>query len=604
MKKQFGFLVIFLCSFIFFIQINGAHSKINKKADKKASGINLKIEWSRQSGTSHDEKGASLTVNNKGLIYVIVNDKYNDTANHNTPKLICYSKTGVKQFQKVINISESIDYSYAVDIQKDKNGFMYILGFRGTFSPMLLSPCNIFSGQHLYWIAKYSPAGMKIWSRIFYHEKKLQMRTLAVNKTGTIYVGGNIRGNYVQSHSGTYAFIAKHNISGLRQWILPIYENSDIYMGHLKPKGFDSVMKINIDQFNNIFVTGYFQSKTYKSKTKGHVYHKSYWIKVFRPNQQLKWSKLITRAGYLTYPFGIKINKRRFVVTGFTYPHEDDSNQDSQSFIAMYEYKSDFSHDPQLMWYKKIGAIKDNIVDHTYSLDVNNKYIYIAGNTGETQLFRKNWIAVLNWKGELLHKKVFGSQGGDFTYKIFAQNDNTLYITGLTTGTIYKPDTGSTGMSLYKLKLLEKEYKPQKDNGGQSFNNPKNLGYISVNKNIVVKHEYVGKYDSVDFYRIEMEKNQNFHIIIKGYNLNENVRIEVFKTHYSYNNNNIENSILITKQKSVERTINKSVQCPKVDYNYISGTGNNPKEKYYIYIKVFPGKYTVTGTYSLLIEGY
>lgn len=175
-----------------------------------------KRQWAVQIGTTSNDFVDGTVVNHSGDIYVC-GTTYGDLDGNlgagNTDIFVAkYSNAGVKQWVREFGTS-GYDAGYAIAV--DASGNVYVTGIAAGGLDG-----NITAGGFDMFLTKYSPSGVKQWTR--------QLGTAAaeigvgikVSVSGDIYVAGHTDGGFdgASSAGGWDGLLVKFNSSGVKQW--------------------------------------------------------------------------------------------------------------------------------------------------------------------------------------------------------------------------------------------------------------------------------------------------------------------------------------------------------------------------------------------------
>jgi hypothetical protein len=212
----------------------------------------------------------------------------------------------------------SSDYGRAVAL--DASGNIFVAGyFSGTLNLGGL-PLIAAGGSDLF-IAKFSPAGVHVWSKRFGGAGSETVNSIALDSSGNIFIGGgfygtaNFGGANVTSAGDADAFLAKYSPEGIYLWHVTFGAAST-----------DVINSIATDSQGNVIITGYYQGvvplfSPYTS------YGVDAFLAKFSTSGAIIWARAITSAGGPEYGNCVVVDKRidpdtnepydRIVVTGY-----------------------------------------------------------------------------------------------------------------------------------------------------------------------------------------------------------------------------------------------------------------------------------------------
>jgi len=200
--------------------------------------------WTKQIGTSSDDKANGVAVDTSGNVYVTgctgSGLDGNTSAGEDDIFLIKYDTSGNKIWTRQIGTSVN-DYAYAVAV--DTSGNVYVTGC----TPGGLDG-NTFAGAADIVLIKYDTSGAKIWTRQIGTNSNDGAYGVAVDTSGNVYVtgytGGGLDGN---TSAGYYdIFLIKYDSNGEKIWTRQIGTNSN-----------DGAYGVAVDASGNVYVTGY-----------------------------------------------------------------------------------------------------------------------------------------------------------------------------------------------------------------------------------------------------------------------------------------------------------------------------------------------------------
>jgi len=201
-------------------------------------------QWTKQIGTSGNERGESVIIDNSGNIYVTGWTQGGLDGNTNQGSedifLIKYNSSGVKQWTKQIGTSNQ-DFGHGVIT--DNSGNIYITGL----TTGGLDGNTNQGGQDIF-LLKYNSSGVKQWTQQIGTSGSDRGDELVVDSADNIfitgYTGGELDGNTHQG--GLDVFLLKYISSGVKQWTKQIGSSED-EMG----------MGLAVDSSGSIYISGH-----------------------------------------------------------------------------------------------------------------------------------------------------------------------------------------------------------------------------------------------------------------------------------------------------------------------------------------------------------
>ncbi len=206
-------------------------------------------QWTKQLGTSSDDRGQGVKSDSSGNIYVT---GYTGGGLHGITSsgsqdifLVKYNSSGTRQWIKQLGTSAD-DAGLSVAIDSSNN--IYVTGYtkggldNNTSSGGGSTPSDIF-------LVKYNSRGVKQWTQQLGTSSVDTGNGVTVDSNNNIYVTGYTRGGLDGNTSaGSYdIFLVKYNSSGTKQWTRQLGTSSS---------GGDWGKRVSVDNSSNIYVTG------------------------------------------------------------------------------------------------------------------------------------------------------------------------------------------------------------------------------------------------------------------------------------------------------------------------------------------------------------
>ena len=263
-----------------------------------------------------------------------------------------------------------------------------------------------------------------IWSKQFGTDKDESITGVVIDSQGNVYVTGWTEGNLFGTNAGRGdIFIAKFSSDGNLIW-----------GKQLGTKENEIPMDIAVDSDGNIYVVGATDGNLF-----GQVVRRWYddaFVAKFSPEGELIWSKQFGTPGQ-DWATGVAVDNtnRVIYVVGFLQIGEfGDLEAEvfeevtySEIFVIKYSFEGD------KVWEKHYGAEKDDTANKV-CIDKRGN-VYIVGETSEW--FNKNdndnaFIVKLTSEGELVWGKEFGTDERDYANDVCVDQNDNIYITGVT----------------------------------------------------------------------------------------------------------------------------------------------------------------------------
>ncbi|NOS83976.1 MAG: T9SS type A sorting domain-containing protein [Ignavibacteria bacterium] len=291
-----------------------------------------------------------------------------------------------------VNISDAKGQAVTVDY----NDFSYVTGY-----------LNEPTGNNNIVLIKYTPSGDTVWVRTFNGNADLNDKGLdvCVDVNGNVYVTG-----YAQYQGrSSDAVVLKYSSNGNLLWVNQYSSTNS--------SADDAGTAITIDNYNNIYVTGY---------TTNNDGYTDIFVRKIGPSGDALWTK--TKDG--EFHFDAEGNAIAVSGAGSIYVTGFFSSSELNTNIAVLKYSSSGN----LEWYKEING-SGNSEDKAWGIVVDesdNAYItgYSTTSAGNIDCYTARFSA----SGVLLWSRLFNGSGNqtDKAWGIVVDTDESVYITGQT----------------------------------------------------------------------------------------------------------------------------------------------------------------------------
>lgn len=233
------------------------------------------LEWSTYLGGPSDDSGSALALDPAGNVYVTGFSNYSFPQLHGIPGAHCAGDVSICIWAAKFNKAGALQYStifgagIGVAITADSNGSAYItgLGFGGGDTPTtpgaFQSGCP---GGGCPFVAKFSPAGDSLLYSTTLGSISGRGEAIAVDSGGSAYVAGSAgpglpvwSTGFQRTFGGgsTDGFVAKLNATGTNlTW--------STYLGG---SGDDVIQGLALDQYRQVYVSGYTTSPDFPLKS-------------------------------------------------------------------------------------------------------------------------------------------------------------------------------------------------------------------------------------------------------------------------------------------------------------------------------------------------
>ena len=172
-------------------------------------------QWTKQLGTSSDDRGNSVTTDSSGNIYVTGSTRGGLDGNIHSGNddifLVKYNSSGTKQWTKQLGTSSG---DWGNGVTTDSSGNIYMTGStEGGLDG------NTHFGEWDIFLVKYNSSGTKQWTKQLGTSSGDYGNDVTTDSSGNIYVTGHTIGELDgNTNSGSYdIFLVKYNSSGIKQ---------------------------------------------------------------------------------------------------------------------------------------------------------------------------------------------------------------------------------------------------------------------------------------------------------------------------------------------------------------------------------------------------
>ena len=180
--------------------------------------------WTSLTGSNSSDRGKAIKVGTDGSIYVVGSTEGSFAGQSNNGKLdavlIKYSQDGTKVWQKLLGSTEA-DSALALSLGPE--GSIYVAGYTsGSFDGQTNaggSLAALFNSRDAF-LTKFSPDGTKIWTRFVGSSNIEDAYALSTGKDGSIYMAGNGFGSFDGqiNRGGADTFITRFSPTGVKDW--------------------------------------------------------------------------------------------------------------------------------------------------------------------------------------------------------------------------------------------------------------------------------------------------------------------------------------------------------------------------------------------------
>ncbi len=410
--------------------------------------VNLIKNWTSLSGSNatSSEISNDIAIDKDGFIYIIGNTSGNLDGQINNGYYDAfvskYNPNGTKIWTQLIGGSAS-EYGNSIVIGEDNS--IYITGT--TYSNILDG--HISNGLGDAFITKLNSHGIKQWTILSGSLGNDNVNGISIDSENNIYITGTTNGNLDGqiNHGSDDAFISKFSSNGTKLWTKLVGSST-----------YDRSNDIGIDKDGYIYITGHTYGDLDGNINSGSL---DAFFSKFSPNGLKLWTKLIENndpwaASSNENPQSILLDTAgNIYITGSTNSYIRPGSSTGNSGLGTSGgitgggvFISKFNSLGEYQWLRETGTTNEPDISFDIALDSNN-YIYITGDTNGnlpgygTEVWQEN-----NGKGDIFISiydpiygeeqwfEILGSSEHELAYGIELDNNNNVYITGLTSGNL------------------------------------------------------------------------------------------------------------------------------------------------------------------------
>jgi Beta-propeller repeat len=426
----------------------------------------------KQIGTTGFDIGNSITVDKQGNVYVAggtSGDLGGPNQGNRDVWFAKYDPSGKEIWRQQIG-SDTFDFPFGIAV--DSTGNVYLSGSTqgnlGTLSGDVLSDA---------WLAKFNQNGDPVWLRQFGNAGYFAHNaySIDVDAKGNIDISGvsvKFTAEGASLPNTADAWVARYDTNGNQKWFKQFgTPNDDV--------AFDESYAISLDTKGNVYTTG-FTTGAIGSNAYGGLYDA--WVAKNDQNGNRLWAKNIGSIDY-DWAWGVDTDSQGNVyVTGWTLGDLGGTNYGS--FDA---WLAKFDKNGNQKWIQQFGTSGD---DQAFGVKVgNNDDVYVTGYTDGAFAGNTNsgeydgWVAKFNGRGEQNWVQQFGSAGTEQAYDITVSNDNYVYVTGITDGSLGTANQGSFDAWVVKIKTSNGKVQDFTDNGTSKKTKQRGLE-LDLNRNL------------------------------------------------------------------------------------------------------------------------
>jgi len=445
------------------------------------------LKWAKQQGGSSTDQVKALATDISGNIFSA--GIFSGTANFNPsePNFNLTSAGNYDGFVSKFDINGDfvwaikiggIDSDYVHDIAADDFGNIYVSGaFQGTvdFDPSAGTENLTALGSLDGFVAKYNGDGELIWVKQIGGTSQQDTYSIKVDEQGNAFVVGAFYGTVdFDPGTGTHDLTAQQDFDG---FVLKLNNDGDfVWVKHLEGDSEIAAVDVQLDDNQNIYVTGYFGgsvnfdlgiSDTIMTSNVG--FNDAFLLKLDETNAFV-WAKQINGTDNV-YGSSISIdgNNSVYIVGDFKGVAEFDTLVGSVSLTSSGNsdgYLAKYNSVGGLEWAKQIGST-DKVAARSVIATIEDQ-VYVTGSFGSTADFNVGgtantitsngledvYIAQYDTSGTFIDANAFGSIGGnDAGFSVIVGLHGLVYLGGEFEQDVdFNPGTGTTSFTSFGVK--------------------------------------------------------------------------------------------------------------------------------------------------------
>jgi len=382
----------------------------------KYNSLGIK-QWTKQSGTSSDDKAYGVATDSKGNVFVAGHTYGGFEEINNIGMsdifLIKFDSSGSKKWTTQVGTS-ALDL--VSDITTDNNGNIYITG---STDGALEGSNN--SGSRDGFLIKYDSRGSAKWMTQFGTTTVDMAKEVASDLSGNIFIVGHTMGSLEgNDNAGLYdLFLLKYDSSGVKKWTVQLGSTSVDYADG-----------VSVSSNGDIYITGYTEGSL-EGLNSGEY---DLFLAKFNSLGTKQWvNQLGTPSG--DYGKDVSIDSYgNIYVTGYTRGGLDNNTSSGGDDFFVIKFDSLGTK----LWTDQSGTTgTDRAYGITHDISGN---AFLAGYTyggldGKTNAGRSDTILIkYNSTGTKQWTKQLGTKESDWATRITNDKSGNIYITGITQG--------------------------------------------------------------------------------------------------------------------------------------------------------------------------
>jgi len=388
--------------------------------DKPEAPLAPNEAWTRQFGTTDNDRAMSISFDTAGNIYV---------AGYTDGPLPGYTELGsydayIRKYDPAGNIiwtrqfgTAFTDYAYGVSV--DTAGNSYVTGYTSGVMPGQTS-----SGGGDAFIRKYDVSGTEVWTRQFGTVQTDVAQGIDVDAAGNSYVAGRTPGAFPGQSNPTStqnAFIRKYDASGTEVWTRQFGSGSGT-LGN----------DISVDAAGSSYVTGYTNGTLPGGTSLG---GQDAFIRKYDTAGNITWTRHVGTSGFDGANAVSVDTLGNIYVAGYTTGAMSGPGAGAQdTFIRKYDTAGN------IVWTRQFGSSIDDIPE---GISVDPAGIsYVAGSTlgtlpGQASSGGQDaYVRQYDASGTATFTQQFGTAGIDNAFNVGADAAGNNYVVGFISGAL------------------------------------------------------------------------------------------------------------------------------------------------------------------------
>ncbi|WP_413351587.1 lectin-like protein [Prochlorococcus sp. MIT 1227] len=403
----------------------------------------LAKQWTRLLGGSLQSRFDSVVTGGDGSIYIGGDKSVNDS-NWSDALITKYDSDGSTDWTRLLG-SNKDERSHGISAASD--GTIYIAGYTsGDLDEQINS-----GGTTDVFLAKYDADGNKAWSDIFGSSLLEYAFGVTTTNDGSIYIAGETWGDLDgQLNSGSSdAFLSKYDVDGTRKWTRLLGSHGSSEAGW---SGIDSARAITSASDGSIYITGYTSGDLDGQNVKGDGSNgQDAFLAKYDTKGNRIWTKQWGSSGS-DYGRAITTDIEGSIYIAGSTTGDLDGISNQSTYDVEDAFVSKFDSNGEKQWTRLLGSTGK---DQANAITTDSEgSIYIAGITNGSLDGNTNnnsprsgghdsFLSKYDAAGNKQWTQLFGSSRDDWAKAITTGSDGSIYIAGMTNGDLDGNYTGS-----------------------------------------------------------------------------------------------------------------------------------------------------------------